>query len=124
MMKEISKKEQVVNLLKPMEIKNSKAVGVINPEKYVQHNLGVKDGLAGFGELMHFAVENGIKIKVNTIRVFEDENFVFAQTDYDFFGPKVGFDVFRFENGKIVEHWDVIEEIPLKDKWANDNGKF
>jgi predicted SnoaL-like aldol condensation-catalyzing enzyme len=37
---------------------------------------------------------------------------------------KVGFDVFRFENGKIVEHWDVIEEIPSKDKWANTNGKF
>jgi predicted SnoaL-like aldol condensation-catalyzing enzyme len=27
-------------------------------------------------------------------------------SEYDFFGPKVGFDVFRFENGEIVEHWD------------------
>jgi hypothetical protein len=32
--------------------------------------------------------------------VFEDGDFVFAHTDYDFFGPKIGFDVFRFENGR------------------------
>ena len=32
-------------------------------------------------------------------------------TEYDFFGPKVGFDVFRFEDGKIVEHWDNLAEI-------------
>jgi predicted SnoaL-like aldol condensation-catalyzing enzyme len=40
------------------------------------------------------------------IRVFQDDDFVFAQTEYDFFGPKIGFDIFRFEEGLIVEHWD------------------
>ena len=48
------------------------------------------------------------------IRVFEDGDFAFAHTVYDFFGPKVGFDVFRFENGLIVEHWDnLIEVMPM-----------
>jgi predicted SnoaL-like aldol condensation-catalyzing enzyme len=28
------------------------------------------------------------------------------------------------ENGKIAEHWDVIEEIAPKESWKNDNGKF
>ena len=28
------------------------------------------------------------------------------------------------ENGKIVEHWDTIEEIPAKENWKNANGKF
>jgi hypothetical protein len=32
------------------------------------------------------------------VRAFEDGDFVFTHPD-DFFGPKVGFDVFRFENG-------------------------
>jgi len=45
----------------------------------------------------------------NTVRVFQDGDFVFLQTDYDFFGPKIGFDIFRFENGKIVEHWDNLQ---------------
>ena len=50
--------------------------------------------------------------RVNTVRVFEDGDFVFAHTEYDFFGPKIGFDIFRFEDGKIVEHWDNLQEKP------------
>ena len=50
--------------------------------------------------------------KVETVRVFEDGDYVFAHTAYDFFGPKIGFDIFRFENGKIVEHWDNLQEAP------------
>jgi predicted SnoaL-like aldol condensation-catalyzing enzyme len=48
-------------------------------------------------------------VRVDTVRVFEDGNFVFAHSDYEFFGPKVGFDIFRFEGGKIVEHWDNLQ---------------
>ena len=34
------------------------------------------------------------------------------------------YDLFRVQNGKIVEHWNTIEEIPVKEDWKNDNGKF
>jgi AraC family transcriptional regulator, transcriptional activator of pobA len=33
-------------------------------------------------------------------------------------------DLFRVDNSRIVEHWDIIEEIPAPEKWANKNGKF
>ena len=33
-------------------------------------------------------------------------------------------DIFRLENGKIVEHWDNIQAIPTDGQWANPNGKF
>jgi len=56
---------------------------------------------------------------VNTVRVFQEGNFFFAQTDYNFFGPKIGFDIFRFEEGKIVEHWDNLQEKPAS---ANPSG--
>lgn len=49
---------------------------------------------------------------MNTVRAFQDGDFVFTHTDYDFFGPKIGFDVFRFDNGRIVEHWDNLQDKP------------
>jgi len=106
----MNKKDQVVSLLKSIETGETAPVAVINPNKYIQHNLGVADGLAGFGAALQQLPANSAK--VNTVRVFEDGDLVFAHTDYNFFGPKIGFDVFRFENGKIVEHWDNLQETP------------
>lgn len=106
----MNKKEQVVALLKSIETGEAAPVASINATKYIQHNLGIKDGLAGFGEALA-ALPAG-SARVHTVRVFADGDFVFAHTDYNFFGPKVGFDVFRFEDGKIVEHWDNLVETP------------
>lgn len=106
----MNKKEQVVALLKSIETGDSAPVAVINPAKYIQHNLGIKDGLAGFGEALA-ALPAG-SARMNTVRAFQDGDYVFAHTDYNFCGPKIGFDVFRFEDGKIVEHWDNLQEKP------------
>ena len=108
---EITNKEKVIALLKAIETGDQEPVSYINPEKYIQHNLGVADGLAGFGALLQQLPPNTAKVK--TIRAFEDGDYVFTQTDYNFFGPKIGFDIFRFENGKIVEHWDNLQETPV-----------
>lgn len=102
-------KDKVVALLNSFNTGDTTPVGYINPGKYIQHNLAVGDGLAGFGVVMQNAPEGGFK--ANVIRAFEDGDFVFTHTEYDFFGPKAGFDVFRFEDGKIVEHWDNLIEI-------------
>ncbi|MFP4846731.1 nuclear transport factor 2 family protein [Winogradskyella sp. PE311] len=101
---EMSKKDKVVALLNSFNTGDQTPISYINPEKYIQHNLGVGDGLAGFGEVMQHAPPGGFK--ANVIRAFQDGDYVFAHTEYDFFGPKAAFDVFRFEDDKIVEHWD------------------
>ncbi len=106
----MSKKEQVVALLKSIETGDTNPIAFINANKYTQHNLAIKDGLAGFGAALA-ALPKG-SARVHTVRVFQDDNFVFAHTDYNFFGPKIGFDIFRFEDGKIVEHWDNLAETP------------
>ncbi len=105
-------KAQVAALLKAIETGAAEPVAVINPQKYIQHNLAVGDGLAGFGAVLQ-ALPAG-SAKVHTRRVFRDGDFVFAHTEYDFFGPKIGFDVFRFEDGRVVEHWDNLQETPAK----------
>jgi predicted SnoaL-like aldol condensation-catalyzing enzyme len=106
----ITQKQQVVDLLKSIETGDTKPVGYINPDKYIQHNLAVGDGLAGFSAVLQQLPKDSAR--VNTVRVFQDGDFVFAHTDYNFFGPKIGFDIFRFENGRIVEHWDNLQETP------------
>lgn len=101
---ELSNKDKVVALLNSFNTGDKTPISYINPNKYIQHNLAVGDGLAGFGDVMQHAPEGGFK--ANVIRAFQDGDYVFTHTEYDFFGPKAGFDVFRFENGLIVEHWD------------------
>ena len=105
---DISNKEKVVALLKSIETGDTVPVGYINANKYIQHNLAVADGLAGFGALL--AQLPAGSAKVNTVRAFQDGDYVFTHTAYNFFGPKIGFDIFRFEDGKIVEHWDNLQE--------------
>ena len=68
-----------------------------------------------------------MKTTVNNIRAFEDGDKVFLQTVDNFAGAgeQVAFDVFRFDSeGKIAEHWDVMETIAYKSTWQNQNGKF
>ncbi|WP_074410284.1 nuclear transport factor 2 family protein [Aquimarina megaterium] len=113
---ELSNKEKVVALLTSLETGDQKPVSYINPNKYIQHNLAVADGLEGFGALLQNAPEGGFKAKV--VRTYQDGDYVFAHTEYDFFGDKVGFDVFRFENDLIVEHWDNL----LEKKAPNPSG--
>lgn len=104
---EKTNKQKVIELLSSIQTGDSAPIAYINEKKYIQHNLAVKDGLAGFAEVMTLLPKGSTKAKV--IRAYEDNNFVFAHTKYDFFGPKAGFDIFRFENGKIVEHWDNLQ---------------
>jgi predicted SnoaL-like aldol condensation-catalyzing enzyme len=108
----LSNKEKVVALLESIQTGDQKPVAFINPDKYIQHNLMVADGLKGFGEVLQQLPKGSAKAKV--VRAFQDGNYVFSHTEYDFFGPKIGFDIFRFENGNIVEHWDNLQEIVAK----------
>lgn len=104
--------QMVVEELKAIETGAQEPVAYINAESYTQHNLGVADGLAGFGAALAQLADYPEKAKVNTVRVFADGDYVVAHTDYNFFGPKIGFDIFRFEDGKIVEHWDNLQATP------------
>lgn len=109
---ELSNKEKAKALIESIETGNPEPVDYINPNKYIQHNLAVGDGLAGFGEVMKQLPEGSAR--ANVVRAFHDGDYVFTHTEYNFFGPKIGFDIFRFENGLIVEHWDNLQEIATK----------
>lgn len=114
---DLSNAEKAVALIESIGTTNVEPIAFVNPNKYIQHNLGVADGLAGFGALVAQLPEGSYG---KNIRVFEDGDFVFMHNEYNFFGPKVGFDIFRFEEGLIVEHWDNLTETA---KILNPSGR-
>ncbi len=113
----LSNKDKAVALLNSIETGEQQAVAYVNPNKYTQHNLAVGDGLAGFAAVLQALPEGSAKVDVK--RVYQDGDYVFTHTEYNFFGPKVGFDIFRFEDGLIVEHWDNLAEETV----ANPSGR-
>ena len=102
-------KQKATDLLKALETRDPKPFSYINPKKYIQHNLDVANGPAGVAALAK-SLPSDTKVKI--VRAFQDDDFVFLHVAYDFFGPKIGFDIFRFEDGLIVEHWDNLQETP------------
>jgi len=104
----LTNKEKAIALIESIGTDNLVPVSYVNSDKYIQHNLGVADGLAGFGAVLALLPEGSYG---KNIRAFEDGDFVIMHNEYNFFGPKVGFDIFRFEDGLIVEHWDNLSPI-------------
>lgn len=107
---------------------NGEITDYISTEKYIQHNSQVADGLEGFGAAMKYFAENDMVMTYEKVhKILGEGNFVLTMSEGKFGkapGAHVAFyDLFRLEDGKIVEHWDVIQEIPTEGL-ANENGKF
>ena len=83
-------------------------------------------GLSGLGKALAALAEQGIQMIYNkTYMVLADGNYGLAVSEGTFGGaPTSYYDLFRVEDGKIAEHWDVMETIADKETWANENGKF
>ena len=60
-----------------------------------------------------------------TYQVLADGKYRLAVSEDSFVGAHTCYyDLFRVENGKIAEHWDIMEPIADKSAWQNQNGKF
>lgn len=95
-------------------------------DAYVQHNTGIADGLSGLGAALEALAEQGIGMVYDTTHmVLAQGDMVLAVSEGTFGGaPTSYYDLWRVEDGKIAEHWDIIEAIADPVTWANGNGKF
>lgn len=95
-------------------------------DTYLQHNTGIADGLSGLGAALAALAEQNIQMVYTTVhQVLAQGNFVLAVSEGTLGGaPTSYYDLWRVENGKIAEHWDVMETIADKSTWQNQNGKF
>jgi predicted SnoaL-like aldol condensation-catalyzing enzyme len=93
--------------------------------KYIQHNPTAPDGIEGFKAFIAMRKEKTPNARSEIKRAFADGDFVILHVESHREPGDRGVaivDIFRLENGKLVEHWDVIQPIP--EKSANSNGMF
>lgn len=107
----VSHADKAVAVLTSLQNGNQSAIELyISPEKYIQHNLAFPDGRDALLSSLSILKESGTT--VNPVRVLSDGDYVAVQSEYFLFGKnQIGFDIFRFENGTIVEHWDNLQDV-------------
>lgn len=95
-------------------------------DAYIQHNTAIADGVSGLNEALAALADAGIEMVYDEVHlVLAQGNFVLAVSEGTYGGePTSYYDLWRVENGKIAEHWDVMGTIPDKSEWQNENGKF
>jgi predicted SnoaL-like aldol condensation-catalyzing enzyme len=93
--------------------------------RYTQHNPNAKDGPEGLKGFLAFLREKFPGSRSEIKRIFADGDYVIvhvhAVREPGTRGNAI-VDIFKLENGKVVEHWDVVQPIP--ESAANDNGMF
>jgi predicted SnoaL-like aldol condensation-catalyzing enzyme len=93
--------------------------------RYIQHNPGAPDGIEGFKAFIAQRKEKFPNARSEIKRAFAEGDYVILHVHGVREPGERGvaiIDIFRLENGKIVEHWDVVQPIP--EKTANTNGIF
>ncbi|MGA7490701.1 MAG: nuclear transport factor 2 family protein [Xanthobacteraceae bacterium] len=93
--------------------------------RYTQHNPGAADGPEGLKAFIAFLKDKFPNNRSEIKRIFADGDYVIvhvhAVREPGTRGNAI-IDIFKLENGKVVEHWDVVQPIP--EKAANGNGMF
>ena len=122
---EANKKVVVEFYEKGLNQKDFEAAAKYLGPRYTQHNPNAADGPEGLKAFLQFLKETFPNSRSEIKRVFADGDFVIlhvhAVREPGTRGNAI-IDIFKLENGKIVEHWDVVQPIP--EKAANTNGMF
>ncbi len=92
---------------------------------YRQHNPGSADGSEALIQTMKWFTQTFPELRMDTKRVIAEGNYVVIHSHLILKPGDRGsavVEIFRLENSKIVEHWDVAQEVP--ETSANNNTMF
>jgi predicted SnoaL-like aldol condensation-catalyzing enzyme len=100
----------------------TKAIELYAGSEYIQHNPAVGDGKQAFIEYFEEMARDYPDKKIEFVRVIAEGDLVALHTHQSWPGNDqyVTMDFFRFDDrGKVVEHWDSIQEVPSESKNGN-----
>jgi len=100
----------------------SKAIEEFVGDEYIQHNPLVADGKQAFVDYFEEMGKDYPSKSIEFVRVVAEGDLVALHTHQTWPGNEnyVTMDFFRFDNyGKIVEHWDSVQEVPSETKNGN-----
>ncbi|MEP3026002.1 MAG: nuclear transport factor 2 family protein [Ascidiaceihabitans sp.] len=78
-------------------------------ENIIPHNPSAGPGRDGVLAYVDFLTTLDAPVPSNVVRVLAEGDLVVIQRKVDFVGPKVSFDLLRFEDGQLVEYWDAMQ---------------
>jgi len=107
-----------------VELRFNRVDEFIGGDHYVQHASNVGDGTARMKARVSQVEKPGDSPVLIPRRYIADGNFVLCLVEARTEPPTANYDLFRVENGKIAEHWDVLSVIPSRARRKNSNGPF
>ena len=118
--------EKATALIRTFATGDTETAARLLDENYIQHNTAIADGVSGLNAALSALAQQGIQMVYDeTHLVLAQGNYVLAVSEGTYGGaPTSYYDLWRVENGKIAEHWDVMETIADPSTWQNQNGKF
>lgn len=112
---------------KALNDKDFEAASQFLGDKYIQHNPSAADGPEGLRGFIDFLRAEFPESHNEIKHVYADGEFVILHVHSVRVPGTLGraiVDIFRLENGKVVEHWDVIQDVPDPAEAKNTNGMF
>ncbi len=107
--KAYSNRELAIKFVEGLNGLSSNAFSLLHSTSFKHHNLTIVDGKEAFVKHLENKIKQGLSIEI--VRVIEDNDYVFVQSVYNSRKPEIVYDVFRFAEGLIVEHWENAEKI-------------
>jgi len=107
-----------------VELRFDRVDEFIDGDHYIQHASKVGDGTAQMKARVSQVEKPGDAPVLIPRRYIADGNFVLCLVEARTEPPTANYDLFRVENGRIAEHWDVLSIIAPQNRWKNTNGPF
>jgi predicted SnoaL-like aldol condensation-catalyzing enzyme len=108
-----------------VELRFDRIEEFIEDAHYAQHAHQIGDGIARLRDRIASVAKEGGQLHLSPRRFMAEGNFVLVLSEGDLpTGHTALYDLFRVQNGKIVEHWDVLTPIPPQDRRKNSNDPF